>query len=60
MQIKYWKNLQAPIDGMQKISALAWSPNSSRFAVSTADRVVQLYDETGERKDRFSTRAAEG
>lgn len=45
---------------MQKISAITWSPNSSRLAVSTADRVVQLYDETGERKDRFSTRAAEG
>jgi intraflagellar transport protein 172 len=27
--------------------------------VSTADRVVQLFDESGERKDRFSTRAAE-
>jgi len=26
-----------PIDGMQKISSIAWSPNSSRLAVSTAD-----------------------
>ena len=59
MQIKYWKNLLTPVDGMQKISAICWSPNSMRLAVATADRVVQLFDDTGERKDRFSTRAAE-
>jgi intraflagellar transport protein 172 len=59
MQIKYWKNLQSPIDGMQKISSMCWSPDSKRLAVSTADRVVQLYDEHGEKKDRFGTRPAE-
>lgn len=59
MQIKYWKNLQSPIDGMQKISAMCWSPDSKRLAVATADRVVQLYDENGEKKDRFGTRPAE-
>ena len=59
MQIKYWKNLLPPIDGMQKISSMTWSPNSKRMAVSTADRVVQLFDETGEKQDRFNTRAAE-
>lgn len=59
MQIKYWKNLQSPIDGMQKISAMCWAPNSTRLAVATADRVVQLFDEYGEKKDRFGTRPAE-
>ena len=59
MQIKYWKNLQQPIDGMQKISALAWSPDSKRYAVATADRVIHLYNENGERKDKFTTRPAE-
>lgn len=59
MQIKYWKNLQSPIDGMQKISSMCWSPDSKRLAVATADRVVQLYDEFGEKKDRFATRPAE-
>jgi intraflagellar transport protein 172 len=59
MQIKYWKNLQQPIDGMQKISALAWSPDSKRYAVATADRVVHLYNENGEKKDKFTTRPAE-
>lgn len=59
MQIKYWKNLQQPIDGMQKIAALAWSQNSKRYAVATADRVIHLYNENGEKKDKFTTRPAE-
>lgn len=35
---------------------MAWAPNSSRLAVCTADRVVLLYDEQGERRDKFSTK----
>ena len=30
MNIRYWGNLQSPVDAMQKISAIAWSPNSKR------------------------------
>ena len=59
MQIKYWKNLQQPIDGMQKISALAWSADSKRYAVATADRSILLFNENGEKKDKFNTRSAE-
>lgn len=44
---------------MQKIAALAWSPNSKRYAVATADRVIHLYNENGEKKDKFTTRPAE-
>jgi intraflagellar transport protein 172 len=44
---------------MQKISALEWSPNSTRMAVATADRVVHIFDENGEKKDKFSTRPAD-
>lgn len=59
MQLRYSKNLQSAVDGMQKISAVAWSPNGQKLAVSTADRVVHLYDDSGERKDKFPTRPAE-
>ncbi len=42
-----------------KVTAISWSPSSSRLAVATADRVVSLYDENGEqRKDKFPTKAA--
>jgi intraflagellar transport protein 172 len=46
-------------EGMQKISAMTWSPNLMRLAVSTADRIVHLFDDAGERRDRFPTKAAE-
>ena len=39
MQLKYYKNLMPAIDGMQKVSATAWSPNGKKLAVCTADRV---------------------
>ena len=39
MQLKYSGNLIPPVDGMQKIAAIAWSPNGKRLAVATADRV---------------------
>ncbi|XP_031437803.1 intraflagellar transport protein 172 homolog isoform X2 [Clupea harengus] len=38
---------------------MAWAPNSARFAVCTVDRVVLLYDEQGERRDKFSTKPAD-
>ena len=59
MQLRYQKNVQKPTDGMQKITAINWSPNSQRLAVVSVERIVQLYDETGERRDRFTTKAAD-
>lgn len=38
---------------------MAWSASSARFAVCTAERVVLLYDEQGERRDKFSTKPAD-
>ena len=37
---------------------MAWSPNNTKMAVVTMDRVVILYDELGERRDKFSTKPA--
>ena len=38
------------------MTAMAWSPNNTKMAVVTMDRVVILYDELGERRDKFSTK----
>uniref|UniRef100_A0A8D0GGL2 Intraflagellar transport 172 n=1 Tax=Sphenodon punctatus TaxID=8508 RepID=A0A8D0GGL2_SPHPU len=38
---------------------MAWSHNNAKFAVCTVDRVVLLYDEHGERRDKFSTKPAD-
>lgn len=35
---------------------MAWAPNNCKLAVCTADRVVLLYDEQGEKRDKFSTK----
>ena len=43
-----------------KISSLTWSPNNKRLAVATFDRLIVLFDEDGERRERFSTKPADG
>ena len=43
-------------DGAAKITALAWAPNNTKLAVCTVERVILLYDEHGERRDKFSTK----
>jgi intraflagellar transport protein 172 len=46
---------------MQKVTACAWSPNNRRLAIVTADRdrVIQLYDENGTKRDKFATKGME-
>lgn len=46
-------------DGAAKITCMAWAPNNAKFAVCSVDRVVLLYDEQGERRDKFSTKPAD-
>ena len=62
MNFKHAKNLQESIDGMKKIFGISWSPNLQRIAVAHVDerRMVRisLYDETGKKKEMFSTKAA--
>ncbi|XP_074250480.1 uncharacterized protein LOC104653478 [Saimiri boliviensis] len=51
-----WRVVQ---DGAAKVTCMAWSQNNAKFAVCTVDRVVLLYDEHGERRDKFSTEPAD-
>lgn len=46
-------------DGAAKVTCMAWAPNNAKFAVCTIDRVVILYDEQGEKRDRFTTKPAD-
>ena len=46
-------------DGAARVAAVAWAPSNKKFAVATADRVVQLYNDLGEKKDKFSTKPAD-
>ncbi|KAI1897568.1 hypothetical protein AGOR_G00084610 [Albula goreensis] len=59
MQLKHLKTLLIPQDGAAKVTCMTWAPNNGKFAVCTVDRVVLLYDEQGERRDKFSTKPAD-
>ena len=59
MQIIHDKTLVSASDsGINRVSALSWSQNNLKLAVVSSDRVVQLFDHEGERRDRFSTKPA--
>ena len=59
MQLRYIKSIQEVQDGAAKIVAIAWSNNNMKLAVCTADRVVLLFDDSGEKRDKFSTKPAD-
>ncbi|CAM9769485.1 unnamed protein product, partial [Phaeothamnion confervicola] len=65
MQLRHLKTVMqppAPPGGQLqifKVTAVAWAPNGRKLAVCTADRVVTLYDENGEKRDKFSTKPAD-
>jgi intraflagellar transport protein 172 len=59
MQIRHLKSILAALDEPSRITAACWSPNNLKLAVATSDRVIHLFDETGERKDKFPTKAAD-
>ncbi|XP_061785815.1 intraflagellar transport protein 172 homolog [Nerophis lumbriciformis] len=56
MQLKHLKTLLTPQEGSAKVTCMAWAPNNGKLAICTVDRVVLLYDEQGERRDKFSTK----
>ncbi|KAH9500287.1 hypothetical protein Btru_073626 [Bulinus truncatus] len=53
------KSLMPPMDGAAKICAIAFSPNNQKLAVCTSDRVIVLFDEQGEKRDKFSLKPAD-
>lgn len=59
MQLRLLKTVVKPKDDICKVMAICWSSNHHKMAVVSADRVVYLYDEDGNQKDRFSTKPAD-
>eukprot|EP00056_Hartaetosiga_gracilis_P018831 m.12051 g.12051 ORF g.12051 m.12051 type:complete len:1743 (+) comp7113_c0_seq1:45-5273(+) len=56
MHLNHSQSVLPATDGISKVTAVAWSRNSVKFAVVTVDRVVMVFDETGKRRDKFSTK----
>lgn len=59
MQLKYLMTVLDPQPQINRISCMAWSPNNLKLAVGTPDRVVLLFDENGQRRDKFSTKPSD-
>ncbi|GAX77698.1 hypothetical protein CEUSTIGMA_g5141.t1 [Chlamydomonas eustigma] len=59
MQLRFFKNVLPPSDGLQKVTSLTWAPNNGKLAAVTTDKVVYLFDDVGERKDKFKTKPAD-
>lgn len=61
MQLRHLQTLlqAAEPTGPNKITAICWAPNSKKLAVVGTDRVVTLFDDMGERRDKFSTKPAD-
>ncbi|ORZ40210.1 intraflagellar transport protein [Catenaria anguillulae PL171] len=59
MQIRHLKTFAPASDGIAKLACAAWSPNGLKIAIANADRVVVLFDENGEKKDKFATKPAD-
>jgi len=59
MQLRYLKTLHPPQEAIAPITAITWSPNTRKLAVCSIDRIVHLFDDAGERQDKFSTKPAD-
>lgn len=57
MQLRFLSEIHQPLKGIAPIRALAWSPNNRRLALADANNVIFLYDENGEKKEKFSTKS---
>ncbi|XP_059491021.1 intraflagellar transport protein 172 homolog [Neocloeon triangulifer] len=59
MRIKYLKSFLPAQNHGSKITALAWSPNNIKLAACNSDRVILLFDDNGDKKDKFATKPAD-
>ncbi|CAM9155425.1 unnamed protein product [Chrysoparadoxa australica] len=65
MQLRHLQTVVQPTQGpngelaLNKVTALCWSANNTKLAVCTTDRVVSMFDENGEKRDKFSTKPAD-
>jgi intraflagellar transport protein 172 len=46
-------------ESLNKITSIAVSPNGMKVAISTNDNVISIFDENGEKKDKFNAKPSE-
>ena len=55
--LKHSSNIQQASDAMKKVSSIAWSANGKRIAVANSDKVISLFDEFGNKKDKINVKS---
>lgn len=58
MQLYHQRSVLLPTENICKVTAIAWSPNSKRLALTTTERIVELFDSDGISKEEFPTKPA--
>ena len=60
MQLKHSKTISVSVKDPlnSRINCISYSPNGMKLAIVSKDNFVHLFDETGERKDKFPTKAS--
>lgn len=59
MQVRHLKTLSPGTSGLARTQGIAWSPNNKKLAIADFHHVVHLYDEKGERRDKFPVKASD-
>lgn len=59
MLLRYSRNLYPPSGGDKVVMSIAWSPNSQKLGVLTADHSMYCFSDSGERQDKIGLRASE-
>src|SRR4051812_9865332 len=60
MQFRHARNVLPAQGGIARVAAIACSATNKRLAIADHGRFVQLYDEAGERRDRFVLKSGDG
>jgi intraflagellar transport protein 172 len=60
---RHLKSILSSGETTNRVNSIAWfltikirSSNGQKFAIASADRIVQLFDDLGEKKDKFPTK----
>lgn len=56
MKLKFLSSIVDSQDTVAKIRTISFSPNNKKFAISTSDLNVVLFDEKFQRRDKFATK----
>ncbi|CAH8497562.1 unnamed protein product [Dicrocoelium dendriticum] len=59
MRLKHVQTIVAPQNTEARINCLTWSPDNKKLAVCTNDKIICIFDELGERRDRFSAKSVD-